>query len=110
LPFGYAGKEPGGLQTHLNPAKREALAQANREYLMTRYGKFIRAWDSHDPHPSMRRSPRHSVRPLLAQDLYCSTTAATSQAQATQGKPIDQHRLGEKGFRLADIPVKQAYH
>jgi hypothetical protein len=68
----YAGKEPGGLQSHLNAAKRDAQAAANTEYLMSRYGKFIHSWGPGKPHPKLRRSPKHRVQPLPADQLYGS--------------------------------------
>jgi hypothetical protein len=75
---------------------------------LTRYGRFIRAWGSHDPHPSLRRSPKHVVRPLPAADLYRDTTAV-SPAQLTRDGSTTAHHLSEMGWSMTELPVKAAY-
>ena len=58
------GKEPGGLQAIMSPFGRQQAEVANWEYLMERYGRFIRAWAEDRPHPALKRSPEHRVYPL----------------------------------------------
>eukprot|EP00775_Hariotina_reticulata_P009248 gene9248-9414_t len=58
------GKEPGGLQAVMDRQERQARASHNKMYLLMKYGKFIRDWSGHRPHPSMCRSPQHQAIPL----------------------------------------------
>jgi hypothetical protein len=55
------GKEPGGMQSVLVAAARDARVRANREYLIQRYGQYILRWVEGMPHPTIRRSKQHRV-------------------------------------------------
>lgn len=58
------GKEPGGMQSVLVASAKQARMSDNREYLMRQCGQYVLKWEEGMPHPKMRRSKQHMVRPL----------------------------------------------